>query len=110
MMRPLLNHGTLLLPNDDEDDDDCSSNISANVSCCTNTNYLLRWVILTYITLDIIVVDSHATSAYECELLAVTWHYLTSVRFDTVFSRENGVYTAYAVQLVNTGRCCFYAF
>ena len=42
--------------------------------------YLIRWVIVTYILLDISVVNSHATSAYECELLAVTWHYLPSVR------------------------------
>ena len=42
-------------------------------------NYLIRWVIVTYIPLDISVVNSHATSAYECELLAITWHYLPSV-------------------------------
>ena len=35
-------------------------------------NYLIRWVIVTYVLLDISVVNSHATSAYECELLAVT--------------------------------------
>ena len=35
-------------------------------------NYLIRWVIITYILLDISVVNSHATSAYGCELLAVT--------------------------------------
>ena len=35
--------------------------------------------IVTYVMLDISVVNSHATSAYECELLAVTWHYLPSV-------------------------------
>ena len=45
-------------------------------------NYIIRWVIVTYILLDINVVNSHATSAYECELLAVTWHYLPSVRLD----------------------------
>ena len=45
-------------------------------------NYLIRWVIVTYILLDISVVNSHATSAYECELLAVTLHYLPSVRLD----------------------------
>ena len=36
--------------------------------------------------LDISVVNSHATSAYECELLAVTWHYLPSVRLDNARS------------------------
>ena len=41
-------------------------------------NYLIRWVIVTYIS----VVNSHATSAYECELLAVALHYLPSVRLD----------------------------
>ena len=45
-------------------------------------NDLIRWVIVTYILLDISVVNSHATSAYECEFLAVTWHYLPSVRLD----------------------------
>ena len=45
-------------------------------------NYLIRWVIFTYVLLAISVVNSHATSAYECELLAVTWHYLPSVRLD----------------------------
>ena len=45
-------------------------------------NYLIRWVIDPYILLDISVVNSHATSAYEWELLAVTWHYLPSVRLD----------------------------
>ena len=35
-------------------------------------NYLIRWVIVTYLLLDIRVVNSHATSAYACELLAVT--------------------------------------
>ena len=49
-------------------------------------NYLIRWVIVTYILLDISVVNSHATSAYECELLAVTWHYLPSVRLDNARS------------------------
>ena len=49
-------------------------------------NYLIRWVIITYILLDISVVNSHATSAYECELLAVTWHYLPSVRLDNARS------------------------
>ena len=42
-------------------------------------NYLTRWVIVTFILLDISVVNSHATSAYESELLPVTWHYLPSV-------------------------------
>ena len=49
-------------------------------------NYLIRWVIVTYILLDISVVNSHATLAYECELLAVTWHYLPSVRLDNARS------------------------
>ena len=35
-------------------------------------NHLSQWVTVTYILLDISVVNSHATSAYECELLAVT--------------------------------------
>ena len=39
-----------------------------------------------YILLDISVVNSHATSAYECELLVVTWHYLPSVRLDNARS------------------------
>ena len=47
-----------------------------------DSNYLIRWVIVTYILLYISVVNSHATSAYECELLAATWHYLPSVRLD----------------------------
>ncbi len=38
------------------------------------------------ILLDISVVNSHATPAYECELLAVTWHYLRSVRLDNARS------------------------
>ena len=33
-------------------------------------NYLIRWVIVTSTLLSIIIVNSHATSAYECELLA----------------------------------------
>ena len=49
-------------------------------------NYLIQWVIVTYILLDISVVNSHATSADECELLAVTWHYLPSVRLDNAGS------------------------
>ena len=48
--------------------------------------YIIQWVIVTYILLDISVVNSHATSAYECELLAVTWHYLPSVRLDNARS------------------------
>ena len=59
-------------------------------------NYLIRWVIVTYILLDISVVNSHATSAYKCELLAVTWHYLLSVRPDNGdqwFGHENGTYS-----------------
>ena len=43
-------------------------------------------VYCTYILLDISVVNSHATLAYECELLAVTWHYLPSVRLDNARS------------------------
>ena len=31
-------------------------------------NYLIRWVIVTYILLNISVANSHTTSAYECEL------------------------------------------
>ena len=38
-------------------------------------NYLIWWVIVTYLLLDISIVNSHATSAYECELLAITWHH-----------------------------------
>ena len=34
-------------------------------------NYLIRWIIVTYILLNISIANSHATSAYECELLAV---------------------------------------
>ena len=52
----------------------------------SNFNYLIRWVIVTYILLDISVVNSHATSAYECEMLVVTWHYLPSVRLDNARS------------------------
>ena len=43
-------------------------------------NYLIRCVIVTSTLLSIRVVNSHATSAYECELLAFKWHYLRSVR------------------------------
>ena len=50
-------------------------------------NYLIRWVIVTLnVLLDISVVNLHATSAYECELLAVTWQYLPSVRLDNARS------------------------
>ena len=49
-------------------------------------NYLIRWVIVTYILLHISVVNSHATLAYKCELLAITWHYLPSVRLDNARS------------------------
>ena len=34
----------------------------------------------TYMLLNISVANSHATSAYECELLIVTWHYLPGIR------------------------------
>ena len=34
-------------------------------------NYLIRWIIVTYILLNISIAHSHATSAYECELFAV---------------------------------------
>ena len=43
------------------------------------------------------VVNSHATSAYECELLAVTWHYLPSVRLDNAESVIRHTLTANAV-------------
>ena len=59
-------------------------------------NYLIRWIIVTYILVDIIVVNSHAISAYKCELLAVTWHDIPSVRLDNAdqwFGRENGAYS-----------------
>ena len=51
-------------------------------------NYVIRWVIVIYIylLLDISVGNSHATSAYECELIAITWHYLPSVRLDNARS------------------------
>ena len=48
-------------------------------------NYLIRWVIVTDVLLDIRVVNSHATLAYECELLAVTWHYYASVEIYDLF-------------------------
>ena len=54
--------------------------LNCNILYAADFNYLIRWVIVTYILLDISVVSSHDTSAYECELLAVTWHYLPSVR------------------------------
>ena len=59
-------------------------------------NYLIRWVIVTYILLDISVVNSHATSAHECELLTVTWHYLPSVQLHnggSVIGRDNSAYS-----------------
>ena len=77
---------------------------SLNILYTADLNYLIRWVIVTYILLDISVVNSHATLAYECELLAVTWHYLPSVRLDnarSVIRPLKGAYAAYAVQLVN---------
>ena len=51
-------------------------------------NYLMRWVIVTYILLNISVVNLQATSAYEWKLLAVTstWHYLPSIRLDNAGS------------------------
>ena len=39
-----------------------------------------------YLLLNISVANSHATLAYECELLDVTWHYLPSVRLDNARS------------------------
>ena len=59
---------------------------SANSDFPADFNYLIRCVIVTYVLLGISVVNSHATSAYECELLAVTWHYLPSVRLDNARS------------------------
>ena len=56
--------------------------IHFNILYAADFNYLIRWVIVTYILLDISVVNSHATSAYKCELLAFTSHYLPSVRLD----------------------------
>ena len=62
-------------------------------------NCLIQWVVVTYVLLNISVANSHATSAYECELLFVTWHYLPSVWLDNVGSvirlcryRDNIVY------------------
>ena len=58
----------------------------------------------TYVLLNIRVANSHATSAYECELPIVIWHYLPSVRLNprsvsdsallrpTVLNRDNGAY------------------
>ena len=76
-------------------------------------NYLIRWVIVNYILLTISIANSHATSAYECELLAVTWHYLPSADASTTWQvirlsrrardRGNGAYiTALLAPLVNT--------
>ena len=59
-------------------------------------NYLIRWVIVTSTLLSIRVVNSHATSAYECELFAFKWHYLPSVRremLDRCFDRVTGGYS-----------------
>ena len=59
-------------------------------------NYLIRCVIVTSTLLSIRVVNSHATSAYECELLAFKWHYLRSVRremLDRWFDRVTGGYS-----------------
>ena len=74
-------------------------------------NYLIRWVIVTYILLNISIANSHATSAYECELLAVTGDYLLIVRLDNTRSvirlcrdSDNGVYSA---QLVYTAVAFF---
>ena len=39
--------------------------------------------IVTYVLLNISIANSHATSAYEYELLAVTWHYLPIVDAST---------------------------
>ena len=36
---------------------------------------------VTYIVLNISIDNSHAASSYECELLAVTWHYLPCIDF-----------------------------
>ena len=76
-------------------------------------NYLIRWVIVNYILLTISIANSHATSAYECELLAVTWHYLPSADASTTWQvirlsrrardRGNGAYiTALLPLQVNT--------
>ena len=43
--------------------------------------------------------NSHATSAYECELLAVTWHYLPSVRLDNARSVISAVKKAPTVPI-----------
>ena len=59
---------------------------SLHILYAADFNYLIWWVNVTYILLDISVVNSHATSAYECELLAVTWHYLPGVRLDNTGS------------------------
>ena len=59
-------------------------------------NYLIRWVIVTSTLLSIIIVNSHATSAYECELLVFKWHYLRSVlreMLDRLFDRVTGGYS-----------------
>ena len=45
-------------------------------------SYLIRWIIVTYIyiLLNISIANSHATSAYECELLAVILELFTKRR------------------------------
>ena len=49
-------------------------------------NYLIQWVIVIYLLVNISVANSHATSAYKCELLIVTCHYLPTVRLDNAGS------------------------
>ena len=46
-------------------------------------NDLIQRIIVTYILLNIRIANSNATSAYECELLAVIRHYLPSVDAST---------------------------
>ena len=73
-------------------------------------NYIIRWVIVTYILLDISVVNSHATSAYECELLAVTWHYLPSVRLDNDSAVKTAPTHCLRRAVCKHGSRIFYAF
>ena len=83
----------------------CSSAYDLPILYAADFNYLIRWVIVTYILFNISVANSHATSAYECELLAVRWHYLPSVRLDnarSVIRPGKRRYSAYAELLVNT--------
>ena len=47
---------------------------------------LSNQVAYSYLLFDISIVNSHAACAYECELLAVTWQYLPSVRLDNTGS------------------------